>query len=194
MLKILSFIVKTLFTFEVIFLFKNATHEMKQQTSKADIVPANEENIKDVLNFQDSKYIDIFREFIKSGDIGYLGYLDGKCIHRSWVVCTPQIVNLHRFLKMRLLSDEAFIHYCETAEYARGKNIYPHVLTEIVDNFLSFKEKKTIYISADSKNLPSIKGIEKAGFEKIAKIGILVILGIKIIIILDKKGNLPEFI
>jgi len=149
------------------------------QTSPAKIVQANHNNLTDILIFQDPKYIGIFNKFLDSGDKGYFAYLNNKCVHRSWVQFGEKEVEIHRFLKRKIEKDEAFIHYCETAPEARGKNIYPAVLSKIVTDL---KDKyRNIYISTNIKNKASRRGIEKAGFVEIERIKIVVILGIKII-------------
>jgi ribosomal protein S18 acetylase RimI-like enzyme len=78
---------------------------------------------------------------------------------------------------MRLKEDEAFIHYCETAPEARRNNIYPYVLTKIVDDF---KDRKKIFVSVNAKNVASMKGVEKAGFREAKRWKLLVVLGIRI--------------
>ena len=94
----------------------------------------------------------------------------------SWVKHTPQTVNLHWAVPMRLKKNEAFIHYCETAPSARGMNIYPAVLSRICNDF---REKASIMISCNAKNSASIRGIEKAGFRERERVQVLIIMGIK---------------
>lgn len=155
------------------------------QKSPAKIVQTNYNNLVDILTFQDSKYLKIFRNFLDNGDKGYFAYLNGKCVHRSWIQFGEKEVEVHRFLKRKIKKDEAFIHYCETAPEARGKNIYPAVLSRIVNDFKG--KYKNIYISTNINNLASRRGIEKAGFKEIEKIRIIVILGIKIKKIIKNK-------
>src|SRR5262245_58155971 len=83
--------------------------------SSVTIRQADPSNITDVLSFQPKRYVDIFRQFLASGHAGYLAYMGGRCIHRSWVVPGPNEVRLHPFLSLHLRADDAFIHYCETA-------------------------------------------------------------------------------
>ncbi len=117
--------------------------------------------MSDILTFQNRRCVDVFKNFISIGDCGYFAYVDGLCVHRSWVKHTPQIVNLHWALPMKLKKSEAFIHYCETAPSARGMHIYPAVLSRICNDF---REKASIMISCNAKNSASIRGITKAGF------------------------------
>jgi sulfur relay (sulfurtransferase) complex TusBCD TusD component (DsrE family) len=132
--------------------------------------------LPDILSFQDKKYLEIFKNFLDNGDRGFFAYLDGTCVHRTWVKLGPQEVKLHHFWKKQLLEDELFIHYCETAEEARGKSIYPAVLAKVVKDF---KENYTIYISTALKNKASIKSIKKAGFKEKERKKITAFFGLK---------------
>lgn len=185
--QILKYLMKMIYLNNSVVLFKHITHTV--QEAPVIIMLANQENIQDVLNFQEEIFLNIFRKFIENGDVGYLAYLNEKCVHRSWVKCKPQDVNLHRFLKMRLLENETFIHYCETSPDARGKNIYPNVLCKIADDF---KDKTNIFISADAENIASIKGMIKAGFEEVSIINITIILGFKLLKYTNKSIDLPH--
>lgn len=51
---------------------------------------------------------------------------------------------------------------CHTNPAFRGKGIYPKVLTEICRR--KSKSTSSFYMIVDETNLPSIRGIEKAGF------------------------------
>lgn len=73
-----------------------------------------------------------------------------------------QIVYPHWAYPYRLKKDEIFIHYCETAPEARGKNIYPHVLSNISEEH----KDKEILISVNDENIASKKGVEKVGFRE----------------------------
>jgi len=143
----------------------------------ASITKVSAENIADVLDFQPPRYIPIFEDFLRRGDTGYFAYLNGKCVHRSWVVHSPQTVHLHSLLPKMLQPGEAFIHYCETAPTARGRNIYPAVLSKIAEDFKSYGH--SLMISANAKNKNSIKGIVKAGFAERERERVIVIAGIK---------------
>jgi len=160
--------------FDTIILYEHK--ELKEISSPAVIKNVDYHMLPDILSFQDKKYLELFKNFLENGDQGYFAYLDGKCVHRTWVKLGPQEVNLHHFWKKSLKENELFIHYCETAEEARGKSIYPGVLAKIVKDF---KEKYTIYISTSLKNQASIKAIEKAGFKEKERKKITAFLGLK---------------
>lgn len=158
--RVFKFIKNRLYVNETLILFVHEEH-ISQDTS-ANITYITSQNVRDVLEFQHPRYLSVFERFLQRGDTGYFAYLNGKCIHRSWVVHTPQTVHLHPMLPRQLSADEAFIHYCETAPSGRGKNIYPAVLSKIAYDFK--KSFRVLMISANAKNSSSIKGIKKAGF------------------------------
>lgn len=171
-----SFLTSRIYVNETVTLFDNFKNVV--QKSPAKIVQANCNNLVDILTFQNSRYIKIFKQFLDSGDKGYFGYLNSKCVHRSWIQFGEKEVSLAPFIKRKINKDEAYIHYCETAPEARGKNIYPAVLSRIVNDF---KDKyKNIYISTNIKNIASRRGIEKAGFRERERVHLLIIFGIQI--------------
>lgn len=174
--KIYHYIKMRIYVNEKIILFQHQKHT--NQKSPATIVEANKDNVKDILAFQDKRYLKVFNHFLEIGDKGYFAYLNGKCVHRSWVKHKPQYVSLHSLLSIPLNYNEVFIHYCETAPDARGKNIYPHVLSRIASDF---KDRSRILISVNEKNISSIKGVKKAGFVEIEHYRLIVIFGIKYI-------------
>jgi hypothetical protein len=145
------------------------------QTSPVKIIPATSQNVTDILSFQSQRKLDIVRDCMKQGDVGYLAYLNEKCVHRSFVSQGPRRILLHKFIPMEIGANEIFIHLCETDPGARGQNIFAHVLVKIAEDF---KEKK-IWISANAENKSSLRSMEKAGFVPFEKKRIVVILGIK---------------
>lgn len=136
------------------------------QTSLASVYPASHENISDLLYFDTQHNLDIYHQFLARGDTGYLASIGKTCIHRSWVIHHPGTVWPHWALPMTLSPGEAYIHFCETAEDAKGKNIFAHVLSVITDDFLNCRN---IYICVNTKNKASIRSIEKAGFQLVRK-------------------------
>jgi hypothetical protein len=137
----------------------------------------NYSNYKDALIYEPLHKVEQFKNFLDSGDHGYYAYLNGKWAHRSWVTFGPRVV--HRwfhFTPMYIEKDEAFIHWCETASYARGLNIYPAVLSKIVNDMKG--SYKNIYIATTINNTSSQKGILKAGFKEFERIKIFSLMNI----------------
>ncbi len=166
-----NYILKRVYVNKTLILFE--LKELKKQNSIAIIKSATFKNLNDILSFQDPKYINIFENFLKIGDAGYFGYIEKECIHRSWVKSNNQTVWLPWSVPYKLKDNEIYIHYCETSHKARGKNIYPHVLYHIAEEF---KDKK-ILISTDDKNIASIKGIRKVGFVPIKTVKVFRLFG-----------------
>ena len=176
---IFNFIKKRIYVNETVLMF--GLKKLHTVDSKAIIKSANKDNIKDLLYFHDIQYIKKFEKFLELGDRGYLGYFNDKCVHRSWVKSNSQVVYPHWSFPYNLNENEIYIHHSETSEVGRGQNIYPHVLTIIVEENVD----KNILISTNVNNISSIKGIEKVGFEVVYSIEIFIILGIKLIKVND---------
>lgn len=139
------------------------------------IALVNEQNLLDVLDFQPSRYVETFRSFLKQGDVGYYAYLDGKCCHRSWIQKGPKWISINPYVQMKLEKNEGYIHYCETAPWARGKAIYPSVLSRIAEDH---KNLENIFIAVESENASSVRGVEKAGFKERERVEVKQILKI----------------
>lgn len=170
-IKTINFIKKRLYFNKTFFLYKHNEHHAL--SSPASVKIATKNNIADVLTFQTFNKLREFERFIENGDIGYLAYMDGWCVHRSWVQKYPKQVELHFSLPYQLKENEMYIHYCETFDDYRGKNIYPHVLSTITKDFSEYD----VLINVEQNNIPSIKGIEKAGFKKYKTFKVIGILG-----------------
>ena len=158
--KLYKYLKIRIFLKETVVLYRLQNHQI--QNSVATIKHATNENLKDVLYFQSQRYIDTFKNFLSLGDKGYFAYLQDKCIHRSWLKSNEQIVHPHWAYPYKLKENEVFIHYCETAPEARGKNIYPHVISNIIKEH----QDKDILISVNDENIASKKGVEKVGFRE----------------------------
>lgn len=178
-----TFLTQRLYTNETIIIFQHDT--IQPIESSAVIKKADQANLKDVLNFQNERYLATFRKFLQQGDIGYLAYLEQKCVHRSWVKSSPQKVSLHPLLTIDLEPENIWIHYCETAPNARGNNVYPYVLSKIANDFQAANK---ILISINEKNIASIKGVKKAGFKEYKRYKLLIICGIKSVKVIKKDG------
>lgn len=56
--------------------------------------------------------------------------------------------------------------YCETIQEARGKGYYPQLLSYIQNDFRSDE----LYMVVDENNNASIRGVERAGFERCGRV------------------------
>ncbi len=158
-------------------LFSFSARSFSSETSSVSIARVNEANVEDVLDFQPEHYVRTFRQFLRQGDVGYYAYVDGRCCHRSWVQRGPRWVDINPFVQMKLEKNEACIHYCETAPWARGKSIYPSVLSRIAEDHRGYGD---LFICVDSQNTASIRGVEKAGFRERERVEVRRVLKISL--------------
>ena len=94
----------------------------------------------------------------------YLVAMEGETAHRSW---------LHRSVRLprRFGFDGSVpvIGDCHTVERFRGRSIYPQVLRYIARD-VARRDAKPVYVLVSPANLASIRGIEKAGFRRLARL------------------------
>jgi hypothetical protein len=140
--------------------------EQKEFAHSIEVIKVTPENVDRILDFQPAKYVQLGKQFLAQGDKGYYAILNGKCVHRSWVVIGPKRIDINRIMSLNLGPNDIAIQYCETAPEARGKNIYPIVLSVISNDFAD----KNVLIFTNASNVPSIHGIKKAGFGEIGRI------------------------
>jgi hypothetical protein len=94
----------------------------------------------------------------------YLVTIDGQMAHVSW---------LHR--SARLPRQCGFdgaapvIGDCQTFERFRGRSIYPRVLRHIARD-VAARAGTSVYVLVSPSNLASVRGIEKAGFRRLARL------------------------
>ncbi len=167
-------IMRKVFLFDVRFLFEISSVNFRPFYSKeCKVVKASKSNIKDVLQFQDERYVRIFLRFLDENDEGYLGYINNKCIHRQWIQ-QNKVVSFSPVYKYKLKSDELYCHYVETASEVRGQGISKIVLSHIA---LKHSNKKILLV-IQKNNVSSIKFCQGIGGKKIKKIFSIMILGI----------------
>jgi RimJ/RimL family protein N-acetyltransferase len=107
--------------------------------------------------------IDEMRSRLQEGHLCYVAFLDGRPVHYSWV----QRAGVHNITEaatsLVVAPGEFWIYHCRTVEFAKGKGIYPTVLTHIVrDHFADRYVRGRIY--TEDENVASQRGILKAGF------------------------------
>lgn len=167
---------KRIFSNEIVVLF-----EMKQpapvEVVGLSIQPVTDRNVLDASTFQNDFQLHQFQTLMTQGNFGFYGYLDGRCVHRSWALPGPAKAAIHPLLHKKLSGTEIFIHYCETSSQARGKNIFTAVLSHIGRQFAL----KKILICASLENTASIRSIKKSGFIEIERIHLMVFFGVRFV-------------
>jgi len=107
-----------------------------------------------------------FRYFLKHKSRMYLTLHKNK-ITGYYFMCKISDFKPYPYNKLSLFQGEKshYIFFCHTFSEYRGKNIYPYVLTQICKDVE--KNSGVAFISTDVDNIPSQKGIEKAGFRRL---------------------------
>ncbi|WP_178988983.1 hypothetical protein [Winogradskyella schleiferi] len=86
----------------------------------------------------------------------------GNIVHRSYLISKV-------FLLKSINKIGPAIGDCSTVNSHRGQSIYPFVINKIAQDVLD-NDHKSVFVIVNKDNLSSIRGIEKAGFSKIASI------------------------
>lgn len=147
--------------------------ETQKVSSSVTIQRATRERLQDIRSFQSERYVDLFEKFLDEGHVGYLAYIDGICVHRSWVVAGPARVPLHRLMWRELRFREIFIHFCETAPRARGRRVFPAVLSRILEEWPG----RRVWMAIDASNTSSRRAAERAGFRPVEELVIVGLVG-----------------
>lgn len=105
----------------------------------------------------------LIEERLRSGDVCYLAYLHGRLAHHSWVKCSgiQQVSEAGR--SYPVAPGEFWIYHCWTAPWARGRCIYPCVLTAMVNEHFRWGFT-TARIYTTAGNGASQRAIARAGF------------------------------
>jgi RimJ/RimL family protein N-acetyltransferase len=119
--------------------------------------------LKDIGWFEPNDFV----QRLRRGDRCYVASIDGRLAHYSWVQRTGSHPITEAGVSTPVGNGAFWIYHCVTADWARGRRIYPATLERIVSD--GFAEgDSTAWIYTSTQNIPSQKGIERAGFRKVA--------------------------
>jgi len=104
---------------------------------------------------------------LQRGDVCYVVFLGGRPAHYSWVQRSGSHPLTEAGISAPVAPGEFWIYHCVTAEWARGRKIYPATLQRILqDHFANGYSTAWIYTSR--QNVASQQGILRAGFKPAA--------------------------
>jgi RimJ/RimL family protein N-acetyltransferase len=139
--------------------------------------------IKQLFNDENSQY----RSALYDQDsLYFVMNSDRQVLHFSYVQ--------HKTRYKKILDEPLtvpLIGNCFTSSQARGQKLYPKTLVEICRNLAGAGCKRVI-ITCAPDNIPSIKGIERAGFGLVRRVESILILSrfaLQIVITENKKWN-----
>jgi len=101
----------------------------------------------------------------------------GRLVAYSWVSFDEEFIG-ELNLRLRLLPDEAYIWNCVTLPAFRQKYLYTALLGYIVEE-LRKEQLSRVWIGADLDNVPSQRGIARAGFTHVADLVVARVLTLR---------------
>lgn len=114
---------------------------------------------------------------LESGRQCYAAWVHGQLAAYGWVSFEEEYIG-ELNLRIKLLPGEAYIWDCMTLPVFREKLLYSALLSHILSE-LCFQNLCRAWIGADLDNLPSQKGIARAGFRHVADLVIERVLAIR---------------
>ena len=149
--------------------------EPKAVTSEARVVRAVKRDLEDLRSFQTADQVARFAAMLDGGESCYLAYLGNQCVHRSFVRSGPATVRVHPLVVESQPTGHAYVHYCETTPCARGRGVFPAVLSKIARDYTT----ETIWTAVNSRNAASLAAMRKAGFVAVRRIKVRFLLGLR---------------
>jgi len=106
------------------------------------------------------------RARLHAGRIGCGAWVEGVLAAYGWISFHEETIG-ELNLRMHLLPGEAYIWDCATLPAYRGQRLYSALLVFMWDE-LRAEHVTRVWIGADLENEPSQRGIERAGFKRVA--------------------------
>lgn len=138
----------------------NETRNKRRKDFSGVFCQVTEDNIKDCLSFEDASFVSIYRSMLMNGDIGQYGYLNGKCVFRSWLQCSGKI-KFEGCTVHRLKQNEYNSHYTFCAPEARGNGFQ----YESIHQLICMYPKGVFYSMVLPEKEISLKNYKENGFK-----------------------------
>ncbi len=119
----------------------------------------------------------------------YAAWVNGKLGAYGWVSFHTEYVG-ELNLQVQLLSDEAYVWDCFTLPTFRQQGLYSSLLSYILRQLRDVGMHRA-WIGADADNIPSQRGIARAGFEIVADTVIARALAMRLVWVQGRPG-VPE--
>jgi Acetyltransferase (GNAT) family len=139
----------------------------------------------------DSDKVAEFTERLRSGRQCYGAWVDGQLAAYGWVSLEDEDIG-ELNLRIKLLAGEAYIWDCATFPAYRKNYLYSSLLVHILSELRS-QQLCRAWIGADLDNVPSQKGMARAGFHHVADLVIERVLAMRQVWVTGWPG-IPESI
>ena len=130
-----------------------------------------------------------FHKRFESGRRCYAAWVEGELAAYGWVSFEDELIG-ELSLRLRLLAGEAYIWDCFTVPAFRQNRLYSNLLVQIVAD-LRAEQVNRIWIGTNTENLASQRGIARAGFLRVADIGVARVLALRMVWVKGLPG-VPE--
>ena len=114
---------------------------------------------------------------LESGRQCYAAWVDGQVAAYGWVSFEQEDIG-ELNLRIKLLSGEAYVWDCVTLPPFRGNYLYSALLIYILGE-LRTQNMCRVWIGADLENIPSQRGMRRAGFQHVADLVIERVLAMR---------------
>ena len=114
---------------------------------------------------------------LESGRQCYVAWVDGQVAAYGWVSFEQEDIG-ELNLRIKLLSGEAYVWDCVTLPPFRGNYLYSALLIYILGE-LRTQNMCRVWIGADLENIPSQRGMRRAGFQHVADLVIERVLAMR---------------
>ena len=108
-------------------------------------------------------FLDDMKARLERGDLCVIAIVDGRVAHYSWAQFSGQHEIRDVGQRVEVQRGHAWVYHCRTADWAKGRGIYPFVLTRILTECKA-RNIQSAWIYAGAENVASRRGIERAGF------------------------------
>jgi hypothetical protein len=134
-------------------------------------------SIPELVEAIGSDKLDEISSRFEAGRRCYIAQIDGRLAAYGWVSFKEEFIG-ELNLRLRLLPSEAYIWDCATLPAFRRKHLYSALLVYVVRE-LRKEQLSRVWIGADLDNLPSQRGIARAGFTHVADLVVARVLTLR---------------
>ncbi len=160
----------------ILFRFEGAVFQSRKEELSI-VLTKDKKELERILDFRPQGTYENIKKLYNEGENVYLVFNNDLCIHHSLTFLNDTDEKVQKG-HIVVPANTAWIHYCNTADAHRGKGIYPYVINYIAKALAaSGKGMDRIIIDTEQKNIPSQKGIIKAGFKEMGMIKRTVFFG-----------------
>lgn len=130
-----------------------------QRSFPGTLLTVTETQLSDCAAFEDAaRYVPIYRNMLRRGDIVQFGYWEGRCVFRHCLMLSGSFFFGNHAVRT-LKGNEVYIHYAFCAPQARGN----HFHTESIRRFCSLYPDHTVYTMVKKEKLLSLRGYIRNG-------------------------------